>query len=265
MQWYVLVSYNLLPCANCFNKPEIADPFNAYSRIGSSQRLLYRHRCIIGYFTEWRVKRDTLSIVVDKGVGVLKSGKARVARGRRESSNSIKIQTVLKKKKNQRKNHVSCITCHVSQVMFHVSLVSCHLRKQPQPQTLPMETPPLCTVGWFAKTQKTFFFLHKILSQNFKAHALWPEVSCSWGSFVSDVWPIYKWKTKNMVASCEKIKNLVFNLSLPSLFLFSFTHRSSDGLNVKYTRKNPKYSHITLWHFRLPFYSLPSQSPNYFY
>ena len=60
----------------------------------------------------------------------------------------------------------------------------------------------------------------------------------------------------------EKKENLIFSPSMPSLFLFTCTHRFSDGINVKYARKNPKYSHLTLWHFRLPFYSLPSKSPN---
>ena len=39
--------------------------------------------------------------------------------------------------------------CHMSRVPCHLSPVTCHLRKQQQPQTL-----PLCTVGWFTKTQK---------------------------------------------------------------------------------------------------------------
>ena len=41
---------------------------------------------------------------------------------------------------------MSCITCKVSQV-------TCHQYKpqQPQPQTLPLITPLLCTEGWFGK------------------------------------------------------------------------------------------------------------------
>ena len=35
----------------------------------------------------------------------------------------------------------------------------------------------------------------------------------------------------------RKDKNLVFNPSVPSLFLFTCTHRSSDSINVRYTRK----------------------------
>ena len=46
-----------------------------------------------------------------------------------------------------------CVMCHFSHVMCRVSHVTCQ-RQQPQPETLPLLTPPLCTVGWFAKTQK---------------------------------------------------------------------------------------------------------------
>ena len=35
---------------------------------------------------------------------------------------------------------------------FNVVPVTCHQPQQPQPQTLPLLTSPLCTLGWFAKT-----------------------------------------------------------------------------------------------------------------
>ena len=52
--------------------------------------------------------------------------------------------------------HVSCVRCHISGVTCHMSHVTCHLSpatchlslsQQPQPQTLPLLTLPLCTVG----------------------------------------------------------------------------------------------------------------------
>ena len=42
---------------------------------------------------------------------------------------------------------MSCVT-------YNVSPVTCHLRQQPQPQTILMLSSTLCTLGWFAKTQK---------------------------------------------------------------------------------------------------------------
>ena len=33
-----------------------------------------------------------------------------------------------------------------------LSRVTCHQRQQPQPQTLPLLTSPICKLGWFAKT-----------------------------------------------------------------------------------------------------------------
>ena len=39
-------------------------------------------------------------------------------------------------------------------VMCHMSCFICHKRQQPQqPYTLPLPTPPLCRVGWFAWTE----------------------------------------------------------------------------------------------------------------
>ena len=55
--------------------------------------------------------------------------------------------------------HMSCVTCHVSCVTCFVSPVTCHL---PQQQTLPLLTPPLCTVGCLAKTPKPKNFSVKI-------------------------------------------------------------------------------------------------------
>ena len=45
---------------------------------------------------------------------------------------------------------VSHVSCHISGVTIHVSGDTCHLRKNTPPQTLPLLTPPLCTVGWYA-------------------------------------------------------------------------------------------------------------------
>ena len=44
--------------------------------------------------------------------------------------------------------------CRMSPVTCQLSAVSCHQRKQPQTCTNNLLTPPLCTVGWFAKTPK---------------------------------------------------------------------------------------------------------------
>ena len=51
---------------------------------------------------------------------------------------------------------VSSVTCHQSSLACHLSLVTCHvsLRQQPQPQNLPLITPPQYAVGWFAKPHK---------------------------------------------------------------------------------------------------------------
>ena len=52
---------------------------------------------------------------------------------------------------------------HTAPVMCHVSCVTCHLRKQPQPQTLSLVTSPICTVGWFTDP---FFFIFFITTKN---------------------------------------------------------------------------------------------------
>ena len=51
---------------------------------------------------------------------------------------------------------MSPVICHLSPVKCHLSLATCHLSlsQQPQPQTLPLLTPPSRTVDWFAKTPK---------------------------------------------------------------------------------------------------------------
>ena len=57
---------------------------------------------------------------------------------------------------NKQKN----IKRQMSGVMCHLSPATCHLSVMPtaQSQTLPLLTPPLCTVGLFAKTKKLRFF-----------------------------------------------------------------------------------------------------------
>ena len=58
------------------------------------------------------------------------------------------------------KCQVSCFTGCVSHVTCHLLPVTCHLspvtnaNSQAQPHTLPLQTSPLCTLDWFAKTQK---------------------------------------------------------------------------------------------------------------
>ena len=49
--------------------------------------------------------------------------------------------------------HLSHVMCHVSHVSCHLSPVTCHQHQQPQQQTLPLLTPPLCTVVWLNKTE----------------------------------------------------------------------------------------------------------------
>ena len=51
--------------------------------------------------------------------------------------------------------HVSHVTCYLSPVTCHLSPATCHLSltPQPDPQTLPLLTPPLSTVGRIKKTQ----------------------------------------------------------------------------------------------------------------
>ena len=43
----------------------------------------------------------------------------------------------------------------MSHVTSHLSHVTSHQRQQPEPQTLPLLTPSLFTVGWFSGTQPT--------------------------------------------------------------------------------------------------------------
>ena len=89
--------------------------------------------------------------------------------------------------------HMSHVTCHVSCVMCHMSNATCQLSlvtNAQQPQILPPLTPPLCTLGWFARspqpkfsskenkalkqTKKTWTFLQ--VCQH-KWYTLGPEVS----------------------------------------------------------------------------------------
>ena len=62
---------------------------------------------------------------------------------------------------NKQKN----IKRQMSGVMCHLSPATCHLSVMPtaQSQTLPLLTPPLCTVGLFAKTKKLRFFFFPYL------------------------------------------------------------------------------------------------------
>ena len=46
---------------------------------------------------------------------------------------------------------LSSVTCHLSPVICHLSPVTSNRRQQPQ--SLPLLTPPLCTVVWFTKTE----------------------------------------------------------------------------------------------------------------
>ena len=58
------------------------------------------------------------------------------------------------KGKKQRKNQMSCFLCQVSCVRYYVSPVTCPLSPRPNAKDLPLLTSPLCTAGWFAKTQQ---------------------------------------------------------------------------------------------------------------
>ena len=53
--------------------------------------------------------------------------------------------------------HMSHITCQMSHVACPLSPVTCHLSLTATATdlTIPLLTPPLCTVGWLAKTQNT--------------------------------------------------------------------------------------------------------------
>ena len=57
--------------------------------------------------------------------------------------------------KQTKKQKMVCVMCHVSCVPCHVSHVTSHLSSLTDTATaLPLLTPPVCTVGWFAKTQR---------------------------------------------------------------------------------------------------------------
>ena len=47
---------------------------------------------------------------------------------------------------------MSHLICNMSHVTFHRSPVTYHISLMPTVTTLILLTPPLCTVGWFAKT-----------------------------------------------------------------------------------------------------------------
>ena len=63
---------------------------------------------------------------------------------------------------------MSLVMCCVSPVTCHLSLVTCHQRQQPQPQTLSLLNPPLCTEGWFATTDNFDFGNQPIYPKTFK-------------------------------------------------------------------------------------------------
>ena len=113
------------------------------------------------------------------------------------STNNFICQSYKEKRKDNKKKsqispvelsgtcHVSCITCqlstvtsfvshvvcHVLCVMYGVSHVTCHYSELPQPLILLLLTPPLCTAGRFAQTNKLTFFavnFRKFRSQNCK-------------------------------------------------------------------------------------------------
>ena len=67
--------------------------------------------------------------------------------------------TETERMERRRKN----VTWHMSPVIFHVSPVTCHLSLMPTATAtdFPPATPPLCTIGWFAKTPKKLFKLKK--------------------------------------------------------------------------------------------------------
>ena len=85
--------------------------------------------------------------------------------------------------------HVSGVMCQVSDIMFCMLSFTCHLSLSQQPQSfpsgvptdLPLLTPPLCKLGWFAKTRKC---LEVCLYQRY---ALQQEVSTPPGSGVSEI------------------------------------------------------------------------------
>ena len=51
---------------------------------------------------------------------------------------------------------LSVVTYHMSPVSCQMSAISCHQHQQPQPQTLCLLTPPLCTICLFAQSQNPF-------------------------------------------------------------------------------------------------------------
>ena len=55
----------------------------------------------------------------------------------------ISINYKNKQKQTEKNNQKSCVMCQVSSVIFCTLRVTCHKLKNPQPQTLPLLTPPL--------------------------------------------------------------------------------------------------------------------------
>ena len=103
--------------------------------------------------------------------------------------------------------HMSGVTCHVSHFMCtclvscvtcHMSHVTCNLPLKPTPTGTATLTPPLCTVGWFAKTLKPpkiskHTKILKKKNQNMSrimlilSIALWPKVLIPLGSRFSEM------------------------------------------------------------------------------
>ena len=81
---------------------------------------------------------------------------------------------------------MSCVACHMSPV-------TSHQHQQPQPQTLPLLTPPLCTVGWFAKTEPNyflfFFIKKKQIITTLQKKMVWSFEICSICSLTRNLQP----------------------------------------------------------------------------
>ena len=78
--------------------------------------------------------------------------------------------------KLKQKKIVSCFQCQVWGVRCQVSHVACHLSHVTNANSnshRPLLTPPLCTAGWFAKTQSSTFYRRVIL------HQFWAKIANS--------------------------------------------------------------------------------------
>ena len=86
---------------------------------------------------------------------------------------------------------MQCVTCHVSDVRFHASPVTCYQRQQsqPQPQTLPRLTAPLCTMNYALQLTVKREIAHFLKSEEEK------EDSISSGSLILAVIGMYRMYT----------------------------------------------------------------------